>query len=126
MFHDDMSTPPPCQFHDGDNSWGTEFEPKNGAVLGVAVDLDEGRVLFGLNGDWQDPMGAAFEGLDTSVGVYPALSGMNMEVMVNFGDHDMKYGPPDGSFFKVKDVVESGSLKWHQKLKRRVMRKFKK
>ena len=68
-------TPAPfSQWHDSeDSSWGTEFEPKNGAVLGVAVDLDEGRVLFGLNGNWQDPMGTAFEGLDTSVGVFPAL-----------------------------------------------------
>ena len=65
-----------------------------------------GRVLFGLNGDWGEPMGAAFEGLDTSAGLFPAFSGREgVHVSVNFGHLQTEYGPPDASFRLLKDVV---------------------
>ena len=87
-------------------SWGTAFKPRGNRVLGVAVDMKNGKLLFGLDGNWGHPMGVAFEGVDTNVGLYPAFSGSWHKISVNFGESDMKYGPPDNSFEKIIDVIQ--------------------
>jgi hypothetical protein len=52
--------------------WGSELSP--GDVIGVAVDMDDGVVSFGLNGDWSPPMGACFNAISVSGGLVPAVS----------------------------------------------------
>jgi len=94
-----------CKWFDGQTNWGKAFEPSEGHVLGLAADMENGRILFGLDGDWGEPMGVAFENLDPDLGVFPAMSCTGLNVSVNFGDRDMKFGPPDDSFEKLIDVV---------------------
>lgn len=94
-----------CKWFDGSTSWGKAFEPRDGKVLGVAADMVDGKILFGLDGEWGEPMGVAFEGLDADLGLFPALTGQGMKVSVNFGDREMKFGPPDESFEKLSEVV---------------------
>jgi len=95
-----------CKWHNGDTSWGKSFAPENNRVLGIAADLENGQLLFSLDGDWNKPMGVAFEDIKKDIGLFPALTASNMEVFVNFGYTDFKYAPPDPSFEKMKDVVE--------------------
>ena len=94
-----------CKFFGGSTHWGKEFQPNSGRVLGVAADMENGKILFGLDGDWSEPMGVAFENVDCTLGLFPAITGQGMKVSVNFGDSEMKFGSPDESFEKLKDVV---------------------
>lgn len=85
----------------------------SGDVLGCAIDLDAKKVLFGLNGSWDKPMGIAFEGDEVSFKgpVAPAVTaqGDNYSLQMNFGASPFKYGPPDASFKAFKDVCQSAS-----------------
>ena len=93
------------KYHAGNiNPWGSKFEASGDRVLGVAVDMQNGQLLYGLDGNWAPPMGCAFQ-IDTNVNVYPALSGRDVELDVNFGESDFVFGPPDPSFEKLCDVV---------------------
>ena len=92
------------KWHDGDTNWGKDVELDEDHVLGVAVDLESGKVLFGVDGDWGEPMGEAFDNVGEN-NVYPAITCSEMKIEVNFGDKDMKFGPPDESFQKLVDVV---------------------
>ena len=72
-----------------------------GDVVGVALDLDNGKIWFSKNGVWQnsgDPeagTGAAFTGL--SGPLYPQDSPYNVTVVTaNFGQSAMTYTPPAG------------------------------
>ena len=95
-----------CKWFDGNHhSWGKKFEATGGRVLGVAADMVEGKILFGLDGDWGKPMGVAFDNLSTELGLFPALSAEGMKVKVNFGEDEMKFGPPDESYEKLNDIV---------------------
>ena len=67
-------------------------------MLGVAVDMCRGRLLFGLDGDWTHPMGEAFTGLDVDVEMFPAITAENFILRVNLEEHEFKFGPPDASF----------------------------
>ena len=57
-----------------------------------------GELLFGWDGVWDPPMGVAFDGMDTDVPLFPAVSGMNVDVQVNFGDTPLSFGGPDHSY----------------------------
>ena len=57
-----------------------------------------GELLFGWDGVWDPPMGVAFDGMDTDVPLFPAVSGMNVDVQVNFGDTPLLFGGPDPSY----------------------------
>ena len=90
------------KYHNNHNvTWGHRFSPDHGRVLGVAADMVEGRLLYGMDGDWGDPMGVAFEDIDTEAAIFPAISAHNMQVVVNFGEADFKFGPPDETFEKL-------------------------
>ena len=98
-------------FNGSSIKWGTKFYPTGkvtaGQVLGVAADMVDGKILFSLDGSWEEPMGVAFEGLDLELGLFPALEGgFDLEISVNFGDRDMKFSPPDESFEKIHDIIE--------------------
>ena len=95
-----------CKWHSGSHEWGKEFEPEEGTVLGVAADMEKGELLFGLNGDWKEPMGVAFEGLEKSLKLYPAITASELNLNVNFGDSEFKYGPPDSSFVGLIDALK--------------------
>ena len=88
--------------------WGTEIEENSTHVIGVAADLETGRLLFSLDGSWGEPMGVAFHGgvVDTRVPLFPVISGwLGRKVFVNLGQCRMQYGPPNHTFLPLKDVV---------------------
>jgi len=95
-----------CKWHEGSTEWGKEFSPKNDNVLGVAFDNVEGRVLFGINGDWCEPMGVAFDSLALNHRMFPAITCQGMSVEVNFGDRDMKFGGPDPTFVSLVEALK--------------------
>ena len=93
------------KWFDGEIPWGRKVNLGEDNVLGVAADMDNGKIYYGLNGDWGEPMGVAFEGLDVNAGLFPAITCSEMNIFVNFGHREMKFGPPDDSFEKVMEVV---------------------
>ena len=87
--------------------WGSKFSPEGDRVLGVAADMCEGRLLFGLDGVWTHPMGEAFIDLDTNVSIFPAITAENVSLVVNFGQVPFKFGPPDSTFKRLLDLQKS-------------------
>ena len=75
-------------------------------VIGVALDMKAGRMLFGLNGFWESPMGVAFSDIDTGQNFFPAISFGSGDLRVNFGERNFIFGPPDDSFRKLVDLVD--------------------
>jgi len=75
----------------------------SGAVIGVALDMDAGKIFFSINGVWQaggNPvtgLNPAFSGLTgplTPAGSNDA--GTGDRVMYNFGQRPFAYAPPEG------------------------------
>ena len=92
MWHNDNST-----------QWGKWCE-RDGRdhVLGVALDMVRGQMLYGWDGVWDPPMGVAFN-VDTHLQLFPAITGGYVDVQVNFGDTPLSFGGPDASY---KSLVE--------------------
>ena len=82
---------------------------KDGDVIGVACDLEQGRMHFSVNGKFDGRMGADF---NTPIGelMYPAFTSPAAEVVVrfNFGGPKFMFQGPDPSFRSV--LVLSGQL----------------
>jgi hypothetical protein len=71
-------------------SYGASFT--NGDVIGVALDLDAGTIVFYKNNTSQ---GTAFSGISGTF--YPAIYGYSSSVMqTNFGQRPFSYTPPTG------------------------------
>jgi hypothetical protein len=77
----------------------------SGNVVGIALDLDNGKVWFSKNGTWQasgDPAAgtnAAFSSLTSSLGFFIAstsYSGGSTSFDHNFGQRPFSYTPPTG------------------------------
>ena len=82
-------------------SYGDTFAA--GDVIGVALDLDNGKIFFSKNGTWQnsgDPANggnAAYTSLSTTTGYIPAFSVYNTgTAKLNFGQTAFSYTPPSG------------------------------
>ena len=72
-------------------------------MIGCAADLTNNEILFSHNGNWQAPMGCAFEGDEVTPekiggGVFPAITAGHTIIRANFGERAWRYGPPGGSF----------------------------
>ena len=95
--------------HSVPSQWGKKFDPQGDCVLGVAADLQNGKLLFGLDGDWSQPMGVAFEGIAKDARLFPAITASHLKLSVNFGDRPFTFGPPDQSFIGLKQALEEHS-----------------
>ena len=74
-------------------------------VVGIIADMTTGELSFSLNGYDQ---GVAFRLTDKSQKYFPVFWGINLSMVVNFGDAPFKYRPPDRSFKKLElncDVI---------------------
>ena len=82
-----------------DAAWAT------GDVVGVAVDLDAGRLHFAVNGAWA----GAFDGIAVPAsGLAPALSGSGgFAATLNLGNATMAFGPPDESYLTVQSAMSN-------------------
>ena len=74
-------------------------------VVGVALDMVKGEILYSIDGQWSAPMGVAFDAIDTNIKLFPAVSGQSCTVHVNFGEKELSYGPPDSSFRNLCNVI---------------------
>jgi hypothetical protein len=57
--------------------WGIECDrstSSNGTVISAAVDMQQGRILFAVDGNWNQPCGIAFNNLNTDIPHFPALT----------------------------------------------------
>jgi hypothetical protein len=88
------------RWHDGSEEWGEEWAV--GDVIGCAADLANNKILFSRNGNWQAPMGCAFEGDGVAEhvgnGVFPAITASDTTIRANFGEQAWRFGPPDSTF----------------------------
>ena len=92
-----------CKWHGAelpgfDASWAT------GDVVGVAADLDAGRLHFAVNGAWA----CAFEGIAVPAsGLAPALTAdSGFAATLNLGNAAFAFGPPDESYVSVQSATE--------------------
>jgi hypothetical protein len=87
-------------------------------IVGVALDLDNGKLFFSKNGTWQasgDPAAgtnAAYTGLSGTF--QPAISELNSTIDINFGQRPFTYTPPTGfvrlNAFNLPDsTIKKGS-----------------
>ena len=98
--------------HDGGlichNGFREPFGPcwESQGVVGVAVDVDNGQVLFSYDGDWSGSkegkkrkrLGLAFDNISFVGGLMPAatICGLcGQTVQFNFGDRKFKHSPPE-------------------------------
>jgi len=97
------------KYHGGGQLWGDHLGEKSvERVIGVALDLVHGEILYSLNGVWKPPMGAAFTGLNLKCGkFFPAISGCDATLEVNLGGREFIHGPPDVTYESVVDEIKS-------------------
>jgi hypothetical protein len=86
--------------------WGKMVTKDGGEqVLGVGIDMHNGRMLYGWNGVWTSPMGVAFDHINTNLEVFPAISGAcSIKLSVNFGDQPFIFPGPDPSYKKLIEL----------------------
>lgn len=87
------------RWHNGSTDYGLEWSA--GDVLGCAADLDGGSISFGLNGNWEMPMGVAFDTITPQGGLYPALTANSGVFCVNLGSRPFKFGPPNEMYTPI-------------------------
>jgi len=103
------------KLHDGDDlSYGSQYDNLVNPIIGVALDLDTGRIYFALNGVWQasgDPVngtGYAFiipTGVDyyiAGTGCFDYFADATDTVKTGFSICDFSYTPPEG-FLPLSD-----------------------
>merc|ERR1711924_198999 len=91
--------------NNGEAQWGKSVQRGSVVVVGVALDMVKGEILYSMDGKWTAPMGVAFDAIDTNTQFFPAVTGHNCTLCANFGERDFTYGPPDASFQNLRDAV---------------------
>jgi hypothetical protein len=92
------------KWHSGSTNWGDTWA--DGDTVGCAADLEAGQLRFSRNGSWAAPNGLAFEGVQPTGGLYPALSASKATVVVcNLGENPWKFAPPDESYVSVSEAL---------------------
>ena len=84
-------------WHDGSIEWGKSWT--DGDVVCCCIDLDNGRMYWGLNGSYAAPMGLGFAGFRSQGALYPALtvqSGSKCQLRVGESNRQFLCGPPPG------------------------------
>jgi hypothetical protein len=85
--------------------WGPTRDETGGEVVGVAIDMIQGKIKYGVDCCWAHTLGVAFKGMKKNISYYPALTGWSgARVSVNFGDVDFKYGPREATFEELAGV----------------------
>ena len=98
----------------GDGTW------KAGDVVGLACDLDAGRMMVSLNGDFSSPFGVVFEGgvtpggTDVGPSLYPIVCGRLVHVGLAFGaggeEDALRFAPPDPAYLSEPAAGSPGQL----------------
>jgi len=98
--------------------WGKPVH--QGVVVTCAVSMDEdgtASFLFGLDGDWEAPVGEAFTGVKApSGGFCPAFSlRSDAKLQINFGDRPFEHKVPEG-FLPIASHASKQVPSWLQYL----------
>ena len=85
-------------WHGSSRPWATDgAQWKEGDVIGIACDLDEGTMQVSVNGEW-DAGSKVFDSirLESTVGewLFPAFSGKGLQARCNFEPGSLRYLPP--------------------------------
>jgi len=85
-----------AKWHDGSVDWACRWAV--GDIIGIAANIDTGKIAVSKNGDWMEaPCGVVFENDKIKAGVYPALTASGYLVCYNFGMEGhgaFKHAPP--------------------------------
>ena len=76
--------------------FGLQFDLDKGHVVTLALDLKnrkDGRVVYLLDGEYWK-VGVSHILSDCNLGFYPAFTGTDMKIAVNFGYSEFKFPPP--------------------------------
>ena len=83
------------KWFDGDTEWPCQWEA--GDVIGLAANVDAGKIAVSKNGCWsEEACGVVFEHDKIKEGVYPALTGGGYSLRYAFKDFKYTAPPPDG------------------------------
>ena len=89
-----------------------------GDVIGIAIDLDDGKCIsFSLNGDW-DVIGIAFENIKFSNAVFPCITllrGERVELNLGVDSNPFEFSPPSSEY---KSLTLTQQLKTLEKSNR--------
>ena len=87
-------------WHQGPGAF--DFTWSTGDVIGIAADFINGSLHFARNGNWV----VAFEGVQKAIGVglFPAMSGSEMDCIINLGEHPFVYAGPTDEFEPVSTL----------------------
>jgi ATP-dependent RNA helicase DDX1 len=90
--------------------YGESFGLKD--TIGCWLDCDSGEIGFSKNGK---NLGKAFSVAGALRGqpLFPAVSLKNAELVLNFGESNMAYTPPEG-FIPLTEAAEGGTATWAQ------------
>mmetsp|Transcript_55944 Transcript_55944/g.105402 ORF Transcript_55944/g.105402 Transcript_55944/m.105402 type:complete len:1237 (-) Transcript_55944:340-4050(-) len=93
------------RWHNGheDAAWPRSWQ--GGDVIGLAIDIEDGQMLFSLNGQWCPDVQMTFKAKENS-SFFPALS-MKGRFVMHIPNGSWKFAPPDEDF---QAWAESGSF----------------
>jgi hypothetical protein len=87
-------------YNDSETAYGTSFTTGN--VIGVALDMDTGKVWFSKNGTWQNSgnpaagTGEAFSSISGTIYAMVSIYYHNDVITANFGGSAFSYSAPSG------------------------------
>jgi ankyrin repeat protein len=97
-------------WHDGSCPWTLlEHEQwKQGDIIGLACDLECGKILASVSGSWEAPCGVVFELPDDLTGLHPAFTSRGGKLRYNFGERPFRYEMPGDGFVGFEALREFG------------------
>jgi len=105
-------------WHNGDDiPLEMEHYWQDGDVIGLAVNIDMGKIAYSVNGSWSKEFGCGivFEKCylreDDGIGVCPSLSSSEMKVCLNVKENHLRYSKPSEEVWQ--------SLSYAERIKRR-------
>merc|ERR1711972_127714 len=93
-------------WHGGGKAWPCEWSA--GDIIGLAANVDLGKIAVAKNGDWSsDGCGAVFDSEKIKTGVYPCLTGAAFGLRYNLDGSThgaFRYGPPPQDTWNTKSL----------------------
>merc|ERR1711904_59930 len=82
------------KWFDGPADWKCEW--KVGDVIGLAANMDKGKIAVSKNGSWsrEEDLGVVFDNDKIKVGVYPAFTGSGYNLRYSLESSSCKHAPP--------------------------------
>ena len=107
------------KWFDGDSPWDCEWSV--GDVVGLAANVDFGKIAVSKNGKWSDEAcGVVFEDEKIKSGVFPCLTAAEFKLRYAFKEHT--YDPPQAAIWALPPIeAEAARLETARKMKLKVV-----